>query len=126
MIRQIIGSLAGPAKEKQKQCYTAPAATLGAEEDPTYREATLRQISMELRYEVKSINEGLAGFTPSSRIPITQASESAAAAGLYNVCLSYLSIPVLSFPVPRPAIISIRVPSAAQGRAGRTCRIRRT
>src|SRR5260370_27868783 len=60
MIRQIIGSLVTPVKEKQKICYTVPAATLGAEDNLTYHEATLRQILTDLGYEVMSINEGLA------------------------------------------------------------------
>ncbi len=101
MIRQIIGSLAGPAKEKQKLCYTVPAATLGAEENLTYHEATLRQILVELGYEVKSINEGLAVIYAELESTNYTGVGISCGGGLCNVCLSYLSIPVLSFSVPK-------------------------
>ena len=60
MLRKIVESMVDPVKDKQKLCFTVPAAPLGAEENLTYHEATLKQILNELGYEVKSINEGLA------------------------------------------------------------------
>ncbi len=101
MIRQIIASLAGQAKEKQKLCYTVPAAPLGAEENLTYHEATLRQILVELGYEVKSINEGLAVVYAELENTNYTGVGISCGGGLCNVCVSYLSIPVLSFSIPK-------------------------
>lgn len=104
-IRHIITSLLHgvppEGKEKPKVCFTMPAAPLGAEENLTYHEATIRQILIDLGYEVKSINEGLAvvyGELESSNYTGIGIS---CGGGLCNVCLSYLSVPVLSFSIPK-------------------------
>src|SRR5258708_2964469 len=101
MIRQIIGSLVTPVKEKQKICYTVPAATLGAEDNLTYHEATLRQILTDLGYEVMSINEGLAVVYAELESTNYTGIGISCGGGLCNVSLCYLSIPVLSFSIPK-------------------------
>ncbi len=50
MFREILTSMVGPGnKDRQKLCFTVPAAPLGAEGSLTYHEATLRQILTEAR-----------------------------------------------------------------------------
>lgn len=101
LIRQIILSMTGPAKDKQKLCFTVPAPPLGGEENLTYHESTVRQILTELGYETKPINEGLAviyGELESSNFTGIGISFGG---GLCNVAMSYLSVPVLSFSVPK-------------------------
>ena len=44
MLRKIMESLLERTKERRKLCFTVPAAPLGAEENLTYHEATLRQV----------------------------------------------------------------------------------
>ena len=56
-------------RSHQKLCFTVPAAPLGAEENLTYHEATLRQTFSDLGYDVKSINEGLAVLGSGGPIP---------------------------------------------------------
>src|SRR5215471_13749652 len=46
--------------DRQKLCFTVPAAPLGAESSLTYHEATVKQILTEIGYQPVSINEGLA------------------------------------------------------------------
>jgi hypothetical protein len=101
MIRQIIGTLVGQTKDKQKLCYTVPSASIGSEENMTYHEATLRQILTDLGYEVKSINEGLAVVYAELESTNYTGIGISCGGGLCNVCFSYLSIPVLSFSVPK-------------------------
>jgi actin-like ATPase involved in cell morphogenesis len=101
MIRQIIGSLVSPVKEKQKICYTVPSPSLGSEDNLTYHEATLRQILTDLGYEVKSINEGLAVVYAELESTNYTGIGISCGGGLCNVCLCYLSIPVLSFSIPK-------------------------
>lgn len=102
LMRQIIVSLVGkPKRDKSKVCFSVPAAPLGADENLTYHEATVRQILAELGYEVKAINEGLAviyGELESSNYTGIGIS---CGGGLCNVCLAYLSVPVLSFSIPK-------------------------
>jgi len=101
LIREITVALAGKAAKGQKLCFTVPAAPLGAEQNLTYHEATIRQIVAELGYEAKSINEGLAvvyGELESSNYTGIGIS---CGGGLCNVCLAYLSVPAISFSIPK-------------------------
>jgi hypothetical protein len=102
MLLQILTSMLGPARQRQqKLCFTVPAAPLGAEGSLTYHEATVRQILNELGYVPQSISEGLAvvyGELESSNYTGIGIS---CGGGLCNVCLSYLSVPVLSFSIPK-------------------------
>jgi hypothetical protein len=102
MLREILSSLLGPGdKVRQKLCFTVPAAPLGAEDNLTYHEATLRQILTDLGYQPASLNEGLAvsyGELESSNYTGIGIS---CGGGLCNVCLAYLSVPVMSFSVPK-------------------------
>jgi|SRR5579872_2417212 len=101
MIREIIGSMVGPVKDKQKLCYTVPAASLGSEDNLTYHDATLRQILSDMGYEVRSINEGLAVVYAELESTNYTGIGVSCGGGLCNVCLCYLSIPVLSFSIPK-------------------------
>ncbi len=101
MIRKIVESLLDPSKDRQKLCFTVPAAPLGAEENLTYHEATIRQILVELGYEVKSINEGLAVVYSELESSNYTGIGISCGGGLCNVCLAYLSVPVLSFSIPK-------------------------
>jgi hypothetical protein len=101
LIREITAALAGKAAKGEKLCFTVPAAPLGAEQNLTYHEATIRQVVTELGYEAKSINEGLAvvyGELESSNYTGIGIS---CGGGLCNVCLAYLSVPAISFSIPK-------------------------
>jgi len=109
MIREILASMlepalqpAGPdARRKQKICFTVPAPPLGAESSLTYHEVTLRQILTELGQETVSINEGLAVVYGELENSNYTGIGISCGGGLCNVCLAYLSVPVLSFSIPK-------------------------
>jgi hypothetical protein len=101
MLRKIVESLLDPVKDRRKLCFTVPAAPLGAEDNLTYHEATLRQILTEMGYEVKSINEGLAVVYSELESSNYSGIGISCGGGLCNVCVSYLSVPVLSFSIPK-------------------------
>jgi len=101
MLRTIVESLLDPVKDRQKLCFTVPAAPLGAEDNLTYHEATLRRILSDMGYEVKSINEGLAVVYSELESSNYTGIGISCGGGLCNVCVSYLSVPVLSFSVPK-------------------------
>jgi hypothetical protein len=101
LLREIATTLAGKAEKNQKLYFSVPAAPLGAEENLTYHEATIRQVVTELGYSAKSIDEGLAvvyGELESSNYTGIGIS---CGGGLCNVCLAYLSVPVISFSIPK-------------------------
>jgi hypothetical protein len=101
MLRKIMESMVERTTERRKLCFTVPAAPLGAEENLTYHETTVRQVLSEMGYEVKSINEGLAVVYSELESSNYTGIGISCGGGLCNVCVAYLSVPVLSFSIPR-------------------------
>lgn len=102
MMREIITLMIGAGKsDKQKVCFTVPAAPLGAQESLTYHETTVRQILNEIGYQPASINEGLAVVYSELESSNYTGIGISLGGGLCNVCLAYLSVPVVSFSIPK-------------------------
>jgi hypothetical protein len=102
LMRAILTAMVGKAESSsQKLCFTVPAAPLGEQENLTYHEATLRQILEELGYSVTAINEGLAVIYAELEATNYTGIGISCGGGLCNVCLSYLSVPVVSFSIPK-------------------------
>ncbi|MBZ5610715.1 MAG: hypothetical protein LAP38_20830 [Acidobacteriia bacterium] len=101
MLGKIVESLVEPTEEKRKLYFTVPAAPLGSEDNLTYHEATLRQIFSDLGYQVKSINEGLAVIYSELESSNYTGIGISCGGGLCNICVAYLSVPVLSFSIPK-------------------------
>jgi len=101
MFRTIVESLLHSIKEPRNLCFTVPAAPIGAEENLTYHEATLRQVLTEMGYQVKSINEGLAVIYSELESTNYTGIGISCGGGLCNVCVAYLSVPVMSFSIPK-------------------------
>lgn len=102
-IQAIIQSVMDGAKPDQTQvCFSVPAPPLGAEDGLTYHEATVRQVLGQLGYEdVRSVNEGLAVIYSELEDTNYTGFGVSCGGGLCNVALSYLSVPVLSFSIPK-------------------------
>jgi hypothetical protein len=101
VIKQIISAMIGGKGEKSKICFSIPAAPLGATENLTYHEATVRQMLEEMGFQVKSINEGLAVVYGELESNNYTGIGISCGGGLCNVALAYLSVPVLSFSTPK-------------------------
>jgi hypothetical protein len=102
LMRQIVLALTGEnKKDGRKVCFSIPAPPLGYSANLTYHEATLRQLLNELGYEAKSINEGLAVIYGELESTNYTGIGVSCGGGLCNVCLAYMSVPVLSFSVPK-------------------------
>jgi len=102
VIRQILGKLIGPAAKKdQKVLFSVPAPLDDGAGNIAYHEASIRQLLAELGYDATPINEGLAvvfgelGGSNYTGIGISCGS------GQCNACLAVLSLPVISFSVPK-------------------------
>jgi len=101
-IQKLVEALVGPAtKEGQKLVFTVPAAPSGADDSLTYHEVSVRQMLTDLGYDVRSINEGLAVVYSELENSNFTGIGVSCGGGLCNVCLSYMSVPVLSFSIPK-------------------------
>jgi hypothetical protein len=88
--------------KKAKICFSVPAPPLGTEENLTYHEATMRQVLGQLGFEdVRSINEGVAVVYSELEDSNYTGVGVSCGGGLCNVALTYMSVPVLSFSVPK-------------------------
>jgi hypothetical protein len=102
VVRKIIHRLAGKASfDGQKAFFSVPAPVAEDDDGIAYHEASLRAMLTELGYDAKPIQEGLAvvfgelGESNFTGIGVSCGS------GLCNVCLAVLSVPVISFAVPK-------------------------
>ncbi len=125
-ITEIIRSLTrGDAKNGQKICFSVPAVPQGEIENLTYHEATLRQVLTGLGHEVKSINEGLAVVYAELEDSNYTGIGVSCGGGLCNVCLAYLSVPILSFSMPKAGDFIDSSAAAVTGELATSIRIRK-
>jgi hypothetical protein len=102
LIKEIVVSLTGKGAQKgQKVYFSVPAAPLGSDENTTYHEATLQQVLNEMGYESQGINEGLATVYAEMEESNYSGIGISCGGGLCNVCLAYLSVPVVSFSIAK-------------------------
>lgn len=100
-ITEIIRTLAGADGQNRKICFSVPAPPPGEAENLTYHEATIRQVVTGLGYEAKAINEGLAVIYAELESSNYTGIGISCGGGLCNVSMAYLSVPVLSFSLPK-------------------------
>ncbi|MBI5085186.1 MAG: hypothetical protein HZB13_11385 [Acidobacteria bacterium] len=103
LIEELISSVIGAdPDEGASVCFSVPAPTLGAEENLTYHEATIRQILTQIGFrDVRSINEGVAVVYSDLADTNYTGIGVSCGGGLCNVSLAYMSVPVLSFSVAK-------------------------
>ncbi len=102
VVRSIVEILTGggPAPG-QKLCFSVPAPPLGSDGSLKFHEAALQQTFSEAGYEVRSLEEGLAVVYAELEDSNYTGIGVSCGAGLSNVCLAYLSVPVVSFSLPK-------------------------
>jgi hypothetical protein len=102
VMRSIIGRLLGKAGVAgRKVFFSVPAPCLEGDPAIAYHEASIRQILKQLGFDGQAIQEGLAVvFGEMSSSNYTGIGISCGS-GLCNVCLAVLSVPVISFAVPK-------------------------
>ena len=102
VMRRIISRLLGNANaDKQKVCFSVPAPCNQGEEAIAYHEASIKKILTDLGYDPRPIGEGLAVVFGEMQNSNYTGIGISCGSGLCNVCLAVLSVPVISFSVPK-------------------------
>ena len=104
VLQQIVGLLTdGAVKPGARVCFSVPAAPLSnpVDENHTYHEASLRQMFTQMGFEPHSINEGLAVIYSELEDSNYSGIGISLGGGLCNVSLAYLSMPAISFSIPK-------------------------
>ena len=100
IIKGILDDIVAPApKQGIRLCFSIPGAHKEVESDIIYHEAILRRHLSNKGYEAKGINEGLAViFSELEKENFTGIGISAGG-GMCNVCLAFLSVPIVTFSI---------------------------
>ncbi len=101
IIQAIIEQIVPRARKSEMLCFSVPGKGEGADTNLVYHEAVLKNILQGLGYTAKAINEGLAVVFSELQDENFTGIGISCGGGMCNVCLSFLSVPMLSFSVPR-------------------------
>jgi hypothetical protein len=102
VIRRIITRLIGKASiEGRRLFYSVPAPSASGDQGIAYHSATIKQILTELGYDANPIEEGLAVVFGEMCASNYTGIGISCGSGMCNACLSVLSVPVVSFSVPK-------------------------
>jgi hypothetical protein len=102
VVRSIIAKLLGKAAvEGQKVFFSVPAPSENVESGIAYHQASIGQILTDLGYAPTPIAEGLAVVFGELSDANFSGIGISCGSGLCNICLAVLSVPVISFSVPK-------------------------
>jgi hypothetical protein len=102
IVRGIVESLLGDDAGRSPNVYfSVPAAPLRAEDSLTYHESSLKQMFTGMGLPSTAINEGLAVIYSELEDSNYTGIGISCGGGLCNVCLAYLSMPAISFSIPK-------------------------
>jgi hypothetical protein len=106
VVRRLIGKLVGKAPTTgQKIFFSVPAPASGPapgeEGGIRHHQESIRQILAELGYEATPIEEGLAVVFGELSAANFSGIGISCGSGLCNICLAVLSVPVISFSIPK-------------------------
>ena len=125
VIRRIVSRLLGkPATDGEKVFFSVPAdAPNGG--NLAYHERSCREIINELGYHATSINEGLAVVFAELESSNYTGIGISCGSGMCNVCLSVLSVPVISFSIPKAGDYIDNRAAGATGEVSHRIRVRK-
>ncbi len=98
LIEKLVGRAASPG---QKVFFSIPAPANGSPSGIRHHQESIRQILAELGYEATPIEEGLAVVFGELSAANFSGIGISCGSGLCNICLAVLSVPVISFSIPR-------------------------
>ena len=102
VVRGIIGRLIGPATvPRQRVFFSIPAPGDNGEGGLAYHTASIRQVLNEMGYEATPIEEGLTVVFGELADSNFSGIGISCGSGLCNVCLAVLSVPVISYSIPK-------------------------
>lgn len=102
LVRQIVRLVMGEGEgQGRRVCFSVPAAPLGANNEVNEHEASLKDMLSKMGYDPHPIPEGLAVVYGELEANNYTGVGVSCGGGLCNVCLSYLSVPVFSFSIPK-------------------------
>ncbi len=104
-----------PKNLGEKLCFSIPGPQRGHDVSPIFHERTMKDFFVSLGYMAKGVNEAfLLALSDLQKDNITGIGISCGA-GLCNVCLAYLSVPILTFSIAKAGDYIDRLAAMAVG-----------
>jgi hypothetical protein len=100
IIQAIIESVVPRGRRNELLCFSVPGKGEGADSNLVYHEAVIKNFMQSLGYEAKALNEGLAVVFAELQNENFTGIGISCGGGMCNVCVSFLSVPMLTFSLP--------------------------
>jgi hypothetical protein len=100
IIRAILESIIPRSRHNDLICFSVPGKGIGADTNLVYHEGVLKGILQSLGYQAKAVNEGLAVVFAELQAENFTGIGISCGGGMCNVCVSFLSVPMLTFSIP--------------------------
>ncbi len=100
IIQAIIESVVPRARKSELLCFSVPGKGEGADTNLVYHEAVIKNFMQSLGYEAKAVNEGLAVVFAELQNENFTGIGVSCGGGMCNVCVAFLSVPMLTFSLP--------------------------
>ncbi len=100
IIQAIIESVVPRGRNNELLCFSVPGKGEGADANLVYHEAVIKNFMQSLGYEAKAINEGLAVVFAELQNENFTGIGISCGGGMCNVCVAFLSVPMLTFSIP--------------------------
>ncbi len=100
IIQAIIESVVPRARKNELLCFSVPGKGEGADANLVYHEAVIKNFLQSLGYEAKAVNEGLAVVFAELQNENFTGIGISCGGGMCNVCVAFLSVPMLTFSLP--------------------------
>ncbi|CAN2043114.1 Mad28-3 [Candidatus Magnetomoraceae bacterium gMMP-13] len=97
----IINQLIPKSNNNETICFSTPGEPVDSNESVVYHESILKRYLIEMGYRPISINEGLATVMAELSSDNFTGIGISMGGGMCNVCLSYLSVPVITFSIQK-------------------------
>ena len=101
MIQRIIELLVPRARKGEVLCFSVPGKGDGANGNLVYHEAVLKQYVQQLGYKAKAVNEGQAVVFSELQDENFTGIGISFGGGMCNVSVSFMSMPMITFSVPK-------------------------
>ncbi|PLX49723.1 MAG: hypothetical protein C0613_06595 [Desulfobulbaceae bacterium] len=101
VLQSIISSLLAKTDQQEVVCFSMPGEPVDGKASVVYHESIIKMYLASLGYRPISINEGLATIMSELADDNFTGIGISMGGGMCNICLSYLSVPVLSFSIQR-------------------------
>ena len=126
VIRRIVSHLLGkPAAESQRLFFSVPAPDPVNVGNLAYHERSCQEMLAELGYQARSISEGLAVVFAELESSNYTGIGISCGSGMCNVCLAVLSVPVISFSLPKAGDFIDSRAAGATGEVSHRIRVRK-